>query len=101
MGHVFLLPLQVLNVSLQFFEAQRSGRLPTGTQLPADRNMQTVMPCVVLLPLQVLNVSLQFFEAQRSGRLPRISNVPWRGNSAVFDSVLMPGNRNVSLTGGW
>lgn len=51
--------------------------------------------------LQVLNVSLQFFEAQQSGRLPRISNVPWRSNSAVFDSVMMAGNRNVSLTGGW
>jgi hypothetical protein len=55
----------------------------------------------LLLALQVLNVSMQFFEAQRSGRLPRISNVPWRGNSAIFDSVLMSGNRNVSLTGGW
>lgn len=51
--------------------------------------------------LQVLNVSMQFYEAQRSGRLPRISNVPWRGNSAIFDSVAMAGNRNVSLTGGW
>jgi len=51
--------------------------------------------------LQVLNVSMQFFEAQRSGRLPRISNVPWRGNSAIFDSVLLSGNRNVSLIGGW
>lgn len=50
---------------------------------------------------QVLNVSMQFFEAQRSGRLPRISNVPWRGNSAIFDSVLLSGNRNVSLIGGW
>jgi hypothetical protein len=51
---------------------------------------------------QVLNVSLQFFEAQRSGRLPRVSNVPWRGNSALFDSVIVPGtSRNVSLIGGW
>ena len=51
---------------------------------------------------QVLNVSLQFYEAQRSGKLPRISNTPWRGNSGLWDSVLVPGtSTNISLTGGW
>ncbi|WIA15640.1 hypothetical protein OEZ85_002267 [Tetradesmus obliquus] len=50
---------------------------------------------------QVLNVSLQFFEAQRSGKLPRISNTPWRGNSGVWDSVLLPNGKNYSLLGGW
>jgi hypothetical protein len=38
---------------------------------------------------------------QRSGKLPRISNTPWRGNSAVWDSVLLPNGRNYSLLGGW
>ena len=51
---------------------------------------------------QVLNVSLQFYEAQRSGKLPRISNTPWRGNSGLWDSILVPGtSKNISLTGGW
>lgn len=50
---------------------------------------------------QVLNVSLQFFEAQRSGKLPRISNTPWRGNSGLWDSVLLPNGKNYSLLGGW
>jgi hypothetical protein len=50
---------------------------------------------------QVLNVSLQFYEAQRSGKLPRISNTPWRGNSGLWDSVLLPNGRNYSLLGGW
>jgi hypothetical protein len=49
----------------------------------------------------VLNVSLQFFEAQRSGKVPRISNTPWRGNSGLWDSVLLPNGRNYSLLGGW
>jgi hypothetical protein len=38
----------------------------------------------------VLNVGLQFFEAQRSGKLPRISNTPWRGNSGLWDSIILP-----------
>jgi len=46
-------------------------------------------------------VSLQFFEAQRSGKLPRVSNTPWRGNSGLWDSVLLPNGRNYSLLGGW
>lgn len=46
-------------------------------------------------------MSLQFFEAQRSGKLPRISNTPWRGNSATWDSVLLPNGKNYSLLGGW
>jgi endoglucanase len=50
---------------------------------------------------QVLNVSLQFFEAQRSGKVPRISNTPWRGNSGLWDSVLLPNGKNYSLLGGW
>lgn len=50
---------------------------------------------------QVLNVSLQFYEAQRSGKLPRISNTPWRGNSGLWDSVLLPNGKNYSLLGGW
>eukprot|EP00879_Flechtneria_rotunda_P009977 GHRR01010433.1.p1 GENE.GHRR01010433.1~~GHRR01010433.1.p1 ORF type:complete len:1225 (+),score=296.26 GHRR01010433.1:1011-4685(+) len=50
---------------------------------------------------QVLNVSLQFYEAQKSGKLPRISNTPWRGNSAVWDSIILPSGKNYSLVGGW
>ena len=46
-------------------------------------------------------MSLQFFEAQRSGKLPRISNTPWRGNSGLWDSVLLPNGKNYSLLGGW
>lgn len=63
--------------------------------------------CLLLRPAddynlgQVLNVSLQFFEAQRSGKLPRISNTPWRGNSGLWDSVLLPNGKNYSLLGGW
>lgn len=49
----------------------------------------------------MLNVSLQFYEAQRSGKLPRISNTPWRGNSGLWDSVLLPNGKNYSLLGGW
>ncbi len=40
--------------------------------------------------MQVLNVSMQFYEAQRSGKLPRISNTPWRGNSHMYDSIILP-----------
>lgn len=50
---------------------------------------------------QVLNVSLQFYEAQRSGKLPRISNTPWRGNSGLWDSIILPNGKNYSLIGGW
>jgi len=50
---------------------------------------------------QVLNVSLQFFEAQRSGKVPRISNTPWRGNSGLWDSIILPNGKNYSLVGGW
>jgi hypothetical protein len=38
---------------------------------------------------------------QRSGKLPRISNTPWRGDSGLWDSVLLPNGRNYSLIGGW
>lgn len=62
--------------------------------------------CLWLVPAdyqmsQVLNNSLQFFEAQRSGKLPRTTNVPWRGNSGLWDSIIGPGGRNQSLVGGW
>lgn len=50
---------------------------------------------------QVLNVSLQFFEAQKSGKVPRISNTPWRGNSGLWDSIILPNGKNYSLVGGW
>ena len=61
--------------------------------------------CVWLVPSdynmgQVLNNSLQFYEAQRSGKLPKLTDVPWRGDSALWDSTLVSG-RNVSLTDGW
>ena len=36
---------------------------------------------------QSLDLSLQFYEAQRSGKLPADNRVPWRGDSALDDTV--------------
>ncbi|XP_011253654.2 endoglucanase 10-like [Camponotus floridanus] len=46
---------------------------------------------------KVLNLSLMFYEAQRSGKLPRENRIPWRGDSALYDS----GWENEDLTGGY
>lgn len=62
--------------------------------------------CIWLVPAdydagQVLDISLKFIEAQRSGKLPRDNPYPFVKDSGLFDSIILPNGRNISLVGGW
>ena len=37
---------------------------------------------------EVLEKSLLFYEAQRSGKLPPDNRIPWRGDSALNDTIV-------------
>lgn len=62
--------------------------------------------CIWMVPSdydagQVLDLSLKFVAAQRSGKLPRDNPYPFITDSAMFDSIVLPNGRNVTLVGGY